>query len=233
MRLICYPDSYLLTEFGIQMPLPGTKKKEQGETMSFLKENWFIIIVGFVVVSVGMFIFWRNDVPQEPVVIYKTTQPSKPRTNVRNPAAHSHDPGHSHNHSHDTTPRSHTVQKSPNDAAYDWRDDGAFDMPPPKTDPWKNLDVQQADTAAASREDSEVYPPPNWHLTEDPGLFVEAPCFLKGLGIFHRCTSLWRTSENVSWDYLRPLTTSLPILKPSIISFREKTPYVHLNVREN
>ena len=40
-------------------------------------------------------------------------------------------------------------------------------------DPWKNSYMQQADTAVASREDSEVYPPRNWHLTEDPELFVE------------------------------------------------------------
>ena len=40
--------------------------------MSFLKENWFIIVVGCVIVSVGMFVLWQNDVPQEPAVIYKT-----------------------------------------------------------------------------------------------------------------------------------------------------------------
>ena len=137
--------------------------------MSFLKENRLIIVVGFVVVSAGMFLFWRNNIPQEPVVIYKTTQPSKSQTNVENPV---NPITHSHNHSHNTTPHSHTVQESRKNEASDWRDDSPFEAPP-KMDPWKNLSGQQADTAADSREDSEIYPPPNWHLTEDPELFVK------------------------------------------------------------
>ena len=86
--------------------------------------------------------------------------------------SHDHNHNHDHNHSHDTAPHSDVVQESSNDDAYDWRDDSAFDAPRPKTDPWKNLGVQQTDIEAStgSREDSEVYPPPNWHLTEDPEL---------------------------------------------------------------
>ena len=140
--------------------------------MSFLKRKWLIIVVGFVVVSVGMFLLWRNNVSQETVVIYKTTQPIKLQKNAINSTAHSHDPVHDHNHSHDTTPHFHTVQKPSKEETYDWRDNSTLDAPP-KMDPWKNLHMQQADTAAASLEDSEVYPPRNWHLTEDPELFVE------------------------------------------------------------
>ena len=137
--------------------------------MFFLKGNWPIIVVGFVVVSVGIFLVWRNNVSQETVVIYKTTQPIKQQTNMINSAVDSRNPVHGHNHSHDPTTHFHTVQKSAKDEAPDWRDDSTLDAPP-KTDPWKNLYMQQADTAAASRE---VYPPRNWHLTEDPELFVE------------------------------------------------------------
>ena len=146
--------------------------------MSFLKENWFIIVVGCVIISLRMSVFWRNNVPQEPVVIYKTTQPSKQQTSVGNsvnPAAHSHDHGTDHNHSHDTAPHSHTVQRTPNSDTYDWRDESPYDAPQPKTDPWKKLGEQQADTEEStnSSEESEVYPPPNWPLTKDPALRAE------------------------------------------------------------
>jgi hypothetical protein len=67
------------------------------------------------------------------------------------------------------------MQEAPSSDTYDWRDDQASDARRPKTDPWKNLDVQQVDieTSTVSGEDSEVYLPPNWHLTEDPALRAE------------------------------------------------------------
>ena len=151
-----------------------------GDTMDILKKNGKrIIFIGLVVFSIGVIVSLRKNAPQEPVILYKTAQPSKPQTNVKNTvsrAAHSHEDSHDynhyHNHSHDTTLYSDAVQESSSDDAYDWRDDSAFDAPRPKTDPWKNLDVQQTDIEASigSREDSEVYLPPNWHLTEDPEL---------------------------------------------------------------
>ena len=123
----------------------------------------------------------QNNPPKEPIILYKTTQPSKPQANVDDtvsPDDHNHTSGqdhnhsHDHDHSHDTDPDFRTVQGPLSDNANDWREDKAFDTLQPKTDPWKKLDVQQADTEESpnSSEDSAVYPPPNWHLTKDPEL---------------------------------------------------------------
>jgi hypothetical protein len=67
------------------------------------------------------------------------------------------------------------VQGSPDDDAYDWRNESPYDAQRPKTDPWEKLDVQHVETEAStgSSEDGEVYPPPNWHLTKDPALRAE------------------------------------------------------------
>jgi RNA polymerase sigma factor (sigma-70 family) len=115
---------------------------------------------------------------------YKTTQLSKPQANVDDTVSfddHNHAPdqdhnhSHDHDHSHDTAPDFRTVQRSPNDNANDWRDESPYDAQRPKTDPWKKLDVQHTETEAStgSSKDSEVYPPPNWHLTKDPALRAE------------------------------------------------------------
>ena len=153
--------------------------------MAFLKKNRKrVIFIGAIIFFIGVFVFLQNNTPKEPIILYKTTQPSKPQANVDdtiNPDDHNHAPGqdhnhsHDHDHSHDTAPDFRTAQGPPSSDAYDWRDDRASDAPRPKTDPWKNLDVQQADTEEStnSSEDSEVYPPPNWHLTKDPALRAE------------------------------------------------------------
>ena len=151
--------------------------------MTFLKKNRkrviFMGLAGLVIFSIGVFALLRDNPPKEPIILYKTTQPSKPQANVDDTGsldAHNHAPGQDHNHSHDrshdTAPDSRTVQGPPSSDAYDWRNDGAFDAPRPKTDPWKKLDAQQPDMEKStnSSEDSEVYPPPNWHLTKDPEL---------------------------------------------------------------
>ena len=153
--------------------------------MFFLKKHRKrVIFMGLVVFSIGVFAFLQNNTPRDPVILYKTTQPSKPQANVDDTVKsddHNHAPSQGHNysqdhdHSHDTAPNFRTVQGSPKDDAYDWRDDGAFDAQRPKTDPWKKLDVQHAEAKAltGSSEDSKVYPPPNWHLTKDPALRAE------------------------------------------------------------
>ena len=153
--------------------------------MTFLKKNRKrVIFIGLVIFSIGVFVFSQNKPPKEPIILYKATQPSKPQANVDdtlNPDAHNHALGqdhnhsHDHDHSHDTATDFRTVQQPPSDNAYDWRDESPYDAQRPKTDPWKKSGVQQTDTEAStnSSEDSEVYPPPNWHLTKDPALRAE------------------------------------------------------------
>lgn len=150
--------------------------------MFFLQRNWkYVILVGLVVCSIGAFVYLRNDVPQDPIILYKTTQPSKPRTNVENiiePTApnnnhgHSHEDRHSHNrnHRHDTVLHSNTEQESPSRNTYSPEENSVINTSLPETDTWEDLDVQQADTQLANSENSGGYMPANWHKIEDPEL---------------------------------------------------------------
>lgn len=153
--------------------------------MTFLKQHRKKgIFMGLIIFSLGAIVFSQNNTPKEPIILYKTTQPSKPQANVDvsvSPDDHSHAPNQAHNHSHDhdqshnTDPGFRTVRGTPGDNANDWRDENPYEAQRPKTDPWKQLDVQHVETEAStdSSEDSEVYPPPNWHLTKDPALRAE------------------------------------------------------------
>ena len=150
--------------------------------MAFLKKHRKrVIFMGLIIFSIGVFVFLQNNPPKEPIILYKTTQPSKPQANVDDTVsldAHNHAPGqdhndsHNHDHSDATAPDFRTAQGPPSSDTYDWRDDGAFEAPRPKTDPWKKLDAQQPDMEESTNnsEYSEIYPPPNWHLTKDPEL---------------------------------------------------------------
>ena len=116
--------------------------------MAFLQTNWkYVILVGLIACSIGAFVYLRNDVPQDPIIVYKTTQPSKPRTNVENiigPTtdnnnhSHSHDdsPSYDRNLSHDTAPHSNTEQESPSKDTYSPEENSAINTSLPETAPW-------------------------------------------------------------------------------------------------
>ena len=155
--------------------------------MNFFKKIWLFALAGLIVLGISTHIFLRGRTPAEPIHIYRTTQPiAKPHslqteTATTQPSGtrdHSHDPlthDHSHDHPHDHSSHDHAAGPTIKPDKYDWRDDSPFDTPKPKTDPWKNLDLQQTDgqVSTDSDEDNEVYPPPNWHLTKDPKLLAE------------------------------------------------------------
>ena len=128
--------------------------------MSLLKKHKIFIGIGIVVLITGAFIFWHNNTPPEPVVIYKTTEPA-PRKTQENVDTSTN---HTHNHSHNTTAHTHTPEAPPSEDTYDWRDDNGFDSLRPKTDPWNQTYV--SDDPA----DDETYPPPDLESTEDPKL---------------------------------------------------------------
>ena len=138
--------------------------------MSFLKRNWRVIIVGFAVFAAGALVLLQNNQSLEPVILYKTTQPSKPQTNVGNtvnPATHNH------NHSHDTAPHSHAVEETPSREEYDWRDDNTLVSLRAKADPWKQTYTQDTNAESYEGTNEGTYPPRDWHKTEDPVLFAK------------------------------------------------------------
>ncbi|MYB95446.1 hypothetical protein F4054_22840 [Candidatus Poribacteria bacterium] len=122
--------------------------------MSLLKKHRIVIGIGITVLTIGMFIFLKNNgMPPEPVVIYKATEPAPRKTqkNVDKPANHTH--------SHNTTTHTHTPEASPREDSYDWRDDDGFDSLRTKTDPWKQIYVSD-----------DPAPAPTLESTEDPKL---------------------------------------------------------------
>lgn len=128
--------------------------------MSFLKKHRIVIGIGTAVLTIGAFIFFHDNTPPEPVVIYKTTEPT-PRKTQENVDTSTN---HTHNHSHDTTAHTHTPEVPPSEDTYDWRDDNGFDSLRPKTDPWKQTYV--SDDPADDAKD----PPPDLESTKDPKL---------------------------------------------------------------
>ena len=131
--------------------------------MSLLKKHRIVIGIGIAVLTIGMFIFLKNNgMPPEPVVIYKATEPAPRKTqkNVDKPANHTH--------SHNTTTHTHTPEAPPSEDSYDWRGDDGFDSLRPKTDPWKQIYV--SDDSAAAPTDDETDPPPHLESIEDPKL---------------------------------------------------------------
>ncbi len=139
--------------------------------MTFLSRHWkHVILIGLAACSIGTFVYLRNDTPQKPTILYKTTEPSKSQTNRDKTVVST---AHSHDHSHDTTLHSHTVQEFPSGNTDDWRDDGVLDAPRAEADPWKQTYTQETDVESSEETNDETYPPRDWYKTEDPELFIE------------------------------------------------------------
>ncbi|MYC77223.1 hypothetical protein F4X10_15780 [Candidatus Poribacteria bacterium] len=143
--------------------------------MPFLQKNRKpVIILGLVILGTGAFLFLNNNSPQEPVIIYKVTQPSlkqkQAQTDVEN-AALEPESEHNHEYSHDTMPHSHVLEVTPSSEGYDWREEDGFGVSDSKTDPWKQTYTQPAEPSKST--ETETYPPPNWHKTEDPELYIQ------------------------------------------------------------
>jgi len=142
-----------------------------------LIRKWYWGLAALFVVGISGFVLFKPKSQLEPIKIYKVVTPaSKPSSTEANtskmdsPANLQHNDGHTHEHPHDSTSHSHAPEPITRSTQYDWREESVFDKPPRKTDPWKNLNGQQADTETANSEDSEVYPPPDWPETKDPEL---------------------------------------------------------------
>ena len=141
------------------------------------KRKWQRVILGLIVLCIGSIAFFLKPKTetQEPIKTYKAITPvpktspiketNKEETDIT--TAHNHD--HSHGHSHETAPHSHAEKTSPNSGEYDWRDDSAFDVTPPKNDPWSQTFPESESIDAAK----DTYPPRDWYKTKDPELRAE------------------------------------------------------------
>ena len=66
-------------------------------------------------------------------------------------------------------PRAHGEETNTNSGEYDWRDNSAFDVLLPKSDPWEQSPPVSEPTDAVD----DTYPPKDWYKTEDPELRAE------------------------------------------------------------
>ena len=128
-----------------------------------------IIILVSVIFSIGAFFFFKNNAPQEPVVIYKVTQsaPKQKQADGRNQSTHEHN----HEHPHDNMSHSHALEATPSSEGYDWREDNGFGVSGSETDPWEPTYGQPE--KVSENADAETYPPPDWHKTENPELYIQ------------------------------------------------------------
>lgn len=141
--------------------------------MPFLRRNWKpVIIMVLVIFSIGAFLFFKNNAPQEPVIIYKTTQPApkQKQADAGNTATHA-EHEHNHEHPHDNISHSHTTEDTLSDSAYDWREDNGLNSPRLAEDPWKHTYTQGAELP--DNGDKETYPPHDWYKTEDSALYIQ------------------------------------------------------------
>ena len=138
--------------------------------MSFLRKNGLVIAVGIAVLATSTLVLLLNNAPQDPKILYKATQPapkpSEPQTNTEDTVA---PVNHAHEHGHDTTSHSHTVEKPPSKNKYDWRHDSVFNRSQPKVEPWKQ--TYPEDKSVNDTDD--IYPPRDWYKTEDSELFAQ------------------------------------------------------------
>ena len=139
------------------------------------KRKWHFFVTAVLILCIGGITFFLKPrtKPQEPIKVYKavTSDPkSKPITSNKEETDITtfHHQGHSHTHSDETEPHSHTTESNVGSAAYDWRDDGVFESPPPKEDPWEPTYPEQQTTDA-----NDTYPPRDWYKTKDPELRAE------------------------------------------------------------
>ena len=110
-----------------------------------------------------------------PIKVYSAVTPTpKPAATVQTSAEKTDIPGqyghdHNHGHSHETVPHSHEEETIIHSKESDWRDDGAFDVTLPKSDPWQQSSPVSKSTDAVD----DTYPPRDWYKTEDPELRAE------------------------------------------------------------
>ncbi len=122
------------------------------------------IILVSVIFFIGAFLFFKNNAPQEPVIIYKTTQltPKQKQTDAGNDATRAE---------HDPMSHSYAPEASPTSEGYDWRDSNGLGVSGSETDPWKQTYGQPE--KVSENADAETYPPPDWYKTEDPELYIQ------------------------------------------------------------
>lgn len=140
------------------------------------KQKWHWILAAVILCIGGIAFFLKPKTEtQEPIKTYKVVTPDpktsptketrKEETGITPP--HNHD--HSHGHSHETGQHFHLEETNISSSEYDWRDDSAFDVPLPKSDPWKQTHPESETTDTVD----DTYPPRDWYKTEDPVLRAE------------------------------------------------------------
>lgn len=144
-----------------------------------LKRKRHVGLAVLVVLSLGGIVFFLKPKAEnrEPINIYRavtptpktapTTETKAEKTSIAAQDRHEYD--HSHEHSYETVPHSHAEEMNTNSSEYDWRDDSAFDVTLPKSDPWQQNHPDSEPTDAVDN----IYPPRDWYKTEDPELFAE------------------------------------------------------------
>ncbi len=142
--------------------------------MRLLKKMRFFLLVGLIIFGFVIHVALREKSPDVPTKVYKTGTPvSKPRllqtdmTLTHRPIPHDH----THDSLQDLGHHDHATEETGNRNTYDWRDDTMFDVSQQKGDPWKKGENRDAGTP--EHEAAGIYPPPNWHKTEDPILRAE------------------------------------------------------------
>ena len=145
------------------------------------KRKWYWAPAAVVVLCISGIVLFLKSKPetQEPIKIYKAVTPDpktsptketgKKETGITTSHSHDRNHDHSHGHSHETVPHFHTEETNTHNREYDWRDDDAFDVTPPKSDPWKQTHPESETTDTAD----DTYPPRDWYKTEDPVLYAE------------------------------------------------------------
>ena len=142
--------------------------------MPLLQRNWKPIIIVLAVFGTTIFIFFKNNMPPEPVIIYKATPLSsdQKRTNAEN-AATGTKHTHINEHPHDNTPDTYISNDTSNDKIYDWREDKGVDSPSTEDDPWKQAYMQKTEEKSLDSGDDRTSPPQDWYKTEDPMLYAQ------------------------------------------------------------
>ena len=145
------------------------------------KRKWYWASTAVVVLCIsGIVLFLKSKAEtQEPIKTYKVVTPDpktratketgKEETGITTSHSHDRNHDHSHGHSHETVPHFHLEETNISSSEYDWRDDDAFDVTPPKSDPWKEIHPESETTDTAD----DTYPPRDWYKTEDPVLRAE------------------------------------------------------------
>ena len=140
------------------------------------KRKWYWGPTAVVVcISVIVLFLKPKTETQEPIKTYKVvapdpkTSPTKETRKAKTGITPSHSHDHSHGHSHEILPHSHAEETNISSSEYNWRDDDAFDVTPPKSDPWKQTHPESETTDLAD----DTYPPQGWYKTEDPELRAE------------------------------------------------------------